>query len=550
MIQNNIEDKLIVLIRDAVCEFSSHKACVSSKEACLEIPKESSHGDLSSNAALKLSREFKKNPRLIAESLKTTILKKIETSELNGLIEKIQIAGPGFINFFINNEYFYKQLENILQADSNFGVLDIGKDEKMQIEFVSANPTGPLSVAHARQAAIGDSLARILEFIGFKVSREYYLNDKGNQIEILGRSIELRLKELEGKKDEFPENYYQGDYIKDIAKDAQNKKIKADKLKDYGVKYILDGIKKDLVDFGVNFDVWFSQAKLEESGKTEKVIDFLRKKGFIYEQDGAVWFKSTQFGDDKDRVIIKSDKSFTYLAPDIAYHKDKFERGFRRLINIWGPDHHGYIPRIKAAVSALGKQEEALSVIIAQLVTLYRDGQPVKMSTRAGSYVTLREIIDEVGKDAARFFLLNRRASSHLDFDLELAKKESNENPVYYIQYAFARISSIKRKKEDVTIIGKSDLGLLTAPEELSLMRKLTQFPHILKMCFNVLDSYPLLPYLSELAAEFHKFYDKHKVLDVGSPSLTNARISLVTACAIVLRNGLSLLGISSPDKM
>lgn len=553
MIKTELEEELSVLIENSVSQITQGEGSGKLALSSLEANDGPTHGDLSSNAALQLSKSIKKNPRLIAGSLVEILHKEIADSWLKDVIGKIEIAGAGFINFFIKDEYFYQKIDGIIKLDSNFGRIDIGRKEKVQVEFVSANPTGPLSIAHARQAAVGDSLARIMEFLGFSVTREYYLNDEGNQISILCESIKLRLKELQGEKIDFPEDYYQGDYIKEIAAkiSAIGGKNQKFSFSEYGVKYILEGIKKDLADFNVRFDAWSSQAALTKSGKIEEAIEFLREKGFIYECDDAVWFKSTLFGDDKDRVVIKSDKSYTYLAPDIAYHKDKFAQGFKRVINLWGPDHHGYIPRIRAAVSALGQEKDALSVVIVQLVTLLREGKVVPMSTRKASYVTLRQIIDEVGKDAARFFLVGRRVSSHLDFDLELAKKESQENPVYYIQYAFARISSILHKeKEEGFVQGDADLGLLKEAEELLLMRKLSQFPRSLILCLDMLDPYPLTQYLTELAADFHRFYDKHKVLDAACANLSQARLHLVNAVKIVLRNGLSLLGLSTPEKM
>ncbi|PIQ88847.1 MAG: arginine--tRNA ligase [Candidatus Omnitrophica bacterium CG11_big_fil_rev_8_21_14_0_20_42_13] len=546
----NLEEEIVLCLRHAASREVPSGAESILGEIYLDIPQIPAHGDLSSNLALRLSKAFKKNPRVIAESMKKAIEEEIKSLRIFPVIEKIQIDGPGFINFFIKNSYFYSEISEIIKKGNNYGKLDIGKGEKVQIEFVSANPTGPLSIAHARQAAVGDSLSRIMEFLGFKIAKEYYLNDEGNQINILGRSIELRMRELCDEQVEFPEDCYQGDYVKEIAEEIKNQKSKIKNISEYGVNSILKGIKKDLQDFNVEFDIWYSQGELEKSGKIEKAIEYLKKKGFIYEKDGAAWFKSSEFSDDKDRVIIKSDKSYTYLAPDIAYHRDKYQRGFKKIINIWGPDHHGYIPRIKAAVSALGHDSKSLSILIAQLVTLYRDGELIPMSTRKGSYVTLRQVIDEVGKDAARFFLVNRRLSSHLDFDLELAKKHSSENPVYYIQYAFARICSIMQKKDKNYASKTCSLSLLDKPEELFLMRKLVQFPHILKAAVAVLDPYPLVPYLLDLSAEFHKFYDKYKVLDEENLELSRARIDLINACKIVFKNGLSLLGLSAPEKM
>jgi arginyl-tRNA synthetase len=461
----------------------------------------------------------------------------------------VKVEGAGFINFYLSEKYFYAQLEDIISVGENFGRLDYGKKIKVLIEFVSANPTGPLSVAHARQAAVGDVLANILKFLGYKVKREYYLNDEGNQIDILGESIKLRLKELAGEKIEFPGNYYQGEYIYEIAKKFTVHSSQSKVLADYGVKYILKIIKKELDDFGVKFDYWYSQKKLRQSGKIKKGLDFLKQKGFLFEQDGALWFKSTQFGDDKDRVVVKSDGSYTYLAPDIAYHQDKFKRGFSWLINLWGPDHHGYISRLKAAVKALGKDPGSVSIIIVQLASVFRAGVQIQMSTRRGQYITLREVLDEVGADAARFFFLMRRTSSHLDFDLEVAKKQTPENPVYYVQYAHARICSILRNSRKKIKLKGADLNLLKEKEELELIKKLWQFSYVLDICLKTQDPYLLTVYLQEVAESFHRFYDRHRVLGESEP-LTKARLLLIEATRIVLANSLGLLRISRPQRM
>ena len=413
-------------------------------------------------------------------------------------------------------------------------------------------------MAHARQAAVGDSLANILDFLGFEVKREYYLNDEGNQINILGKSVELRLKELNGETVEFPENHYQGEYIYEIAKEIKNNKLDVKDFPGFAAGNILNIITKELDDFGVKFDCWYSQKALRESGKIQKARDFLKKKGFLYQQDGALWFKSTAFGDDKDRVVIKSDGSYTYLAPDIAYHMEKYKRGFDWLVNLWGPDHHGYINRVKAAIQALGHTEDSLSVVIVQLATIFRDGKTVEMSTRRGQYITLREVLDEVGRDTSRFFFLMRRTSSHLDFDLGLAKKQTPENPVYYVQYAHARISSIlenspekNRKDADLPVKRESspDLSLLKEKEEIALIKKSLELPHILNACLNTIDPYMLTVYLQELSETFHKFYDQHRVLGQDA-RLTEARLSLITAVKTVIATGLGLLGVSAPKEM
>ena len=519
------------------------------EEIYLESPSDSRFGDFSTNLALKLSKILKRPPKMIADEIVACLQKEIAGSELKKLVTQIKVEGAGFINFYLKNDYFYAQLKTII-AQGQAALSGQTQDKrKVLIEFVSANPTGSLSVAHARQAAVGDCLANILSFIGFNVSREYYLNDEGNQINILGASVALRLKELNGQKSEvFPENYYQGEYIYDIAKAAESLKIREADLGDFAADYILKIIKQELIDFGVNFDCWYSQKTLAQSGKIQEAFSHLKEKGYLYEQDGALWFKSTAFGDDKDRVIIKSDGSQTYLAPDIAYHEDKFRRGFNWLINLWGPDHHGYVSRIYAAIEAFGHKPEQLDVIIVQLATIFRNSQPVQMSTRRGQYITLREVLDEVGSDAARFFFLMRRTSSHLDFDLEVAKKQTAENPVFYVQYAHARICSILRSGSE-KLNDDFDLSVLGQKEELGLIKKIMQFGTTLKICQVTCDPYMLTVYLQELAESFHKFYDLHRVLD-QDPALTSARLALIKGAQIVLAQGLKLLGISQPEKM
>jgi len=544
--KEDIYDLLANLIKDALKDLNLDKAL--QEDLYLDLPSDSRFGDLSTNIALRLSKSVRKSPVQIAGDLVVSIKKHLEHSPLKVYIKEIKCEGGGFINFYYQEKYFYEQLKEIISKGKSALKIDVGQKKRLLIEFVSANPTGPLSVAHARQAAVGDTLANILDFLGFSVEREYYLNDEGNQIDILGKSTELRLKELNGEKIEFPQNYYQGDYIYDIAREIQNQKSQIPNLSDYAVKYILDIIKKELHDFGIKFDCWYSQKELRQSGKIEKTLDLLKEKGFLYDEDGALWFKSTRFGDDKDRVVIKSDKSYTYLAPDIAYHQEKYKRGFNWLINLWGPDHHGYINRLKAAVEALDHAPESLSIIIVQLASIFREGKSVEMSTRKGQYVTLREVLDEVGLDAARFFFLMRRTSSHLDFDLEIAKKHTPENPVYYVQYAHARICSILSSAK-TSSVKDADFALLKEKEELGLIKKLLQFFYILNICYKTTDPYMLTVYLQELAETFHKFYDLHRVL-TEKEDLTQARLVLIEAAKTVIACGLELLGVSRPEKM
>jgi len=545
--EKNIQDSLITIIKDALRDLGLDN--VDKEVLSLEFPQHSRFGDLSTNIALRLSKATAKSPHEIATGLRDNIKKYLKKSILRTYIKEVKAEGEGFINFYLSNDYFYEQLHNVISKGKNFIRMNVGKGRRVLIEFVSANPTGPLSVAHARQAIAGDVLANILDCLGFCVRREYYLNDEGNQIDILGKSIELRLKELSGEEVEFPLDHYQGEYIYDIAKKIKNQESKIKNFSEYGVKYILNIIKNELNDFGVRFDYWYSQKRLRKSGKIKKALNFLKRKDFIYEQGGALWFKSSLFGDDKDRVVVKSDGTYTYLAPDIAYHQDKFRRGFSWLINLWGPDHHGYINRLKAAVTALGKSSDSLSIIIVQLASIFKAGKPLQMSTRRGQYITLREVLDEVGLDASRFFFLMRRTSSHLDFDLDIAKKQTSENPVYYIQYAHARICSILQNSPIKVRYKDIDLTLLKEKEEIELIRKLWQFSYILNICFTTLDPYMLTVYLQELAESFHQFYDKHRVLGQDD-NLTRARLALIEGVRLAIFSGLELLGVSRPEKM
>ncbi|MDI6758141.1 MAG: arginine--tRNA ligase [Candidatus Omnitrophota bacterium] len=545
--KKNIQEELIAIIKIALRDIGIDSELA--QGIYLDLPANERFGDLSINCALKLGSLLKRPVFELAQNIIEAIKIRLEKSVLKNYVKEIKVEGPGFINFYLENKYFYEQLQAILFKGVNALKTDFGKGEAVLIEFVSANPTGSLSVAHARQAAVGDSLANILAFLGFKAKKEYYLNDEGNQIEILGKSVELRLGELNGEKIEFPENYYQGDYIYDIAQKIKNEKLEIKNLKDFAAEYILDIIKKELDDFGVKFDYWYSQKALNRSDKIKKALERLRKKKFLYELEGASWFKSTAFRDDKDRVVIKSDGSYTYLAPDIAYHEEKYRRGFKRLINLWGPDHHGYIPRIKAAAEAFGHNRDSLSVIIVQLATIFKEGRPLQMSTRKGQYITLREVLTEVGKDASRFFFLMRRVSSHLDFDLELAKKHTSENPVYYVQYAYARICSILRSSPVKIKKREIDFNILKEAQEIRLIKKLLQFPCILNICLSTKDPYMLTVFLQEVAEGFHKFYDLHRVLG-DNEYLTQARLGLIEAARQILGVGFDLLGISKPEKM
>nr|MBU1328510.1 arginine--tRNA ligase [Candidatus Omnitrophota bacterium] len=547
-----IEIDLIIAIKEAVKKAFSEISINAVEDLSLEVPKEKRFGDFSSNIAMRLSRELRKAPLDIAAG----IIKHIEKSDI---IQDVKVEKPGFINFYISNKAVIGVLEDIIEEGVEFGSSSLGKSKKAQIEFVSANPTGPLTVAHGRQAAIGDSLARILKFCGYNVIKEYYINDEGVQIQALGKSLKARFMEIVGEKSEFPENGYKGGYIYEIAQKLKDSgvtertqtssaSLSDDFFMDYATKEIMSTITKDLEDFGVHFDVWYSQKSLTKSGKIEKALEILKDKEFLYQKDGATWFRSTDFGDDKDRVVIKNDGSYTYVTPDIAYHKEKFEKGYEKIINIWGPDHHGYISRIKAACQALGYDKERLFILIAQLVTLYREGKPTKMSTREGEFVTLAEIIDEVGRDAARFFFIMRRTESHLDFDLALAKAKTLDNPVYYIQYAHARISSIIEFSEN-TKPNLDNLALLDKQQEVDLIKTLVHYPKIIEAAAVNLEPYMLLAYLQDLAGFFHSYYNAYRIVTDDKP-LTEARIVLIHAVKNILASGLNLLGVSAPEKM
>ncbi len=556
-IENDITLTLEGSALEVLADLGIAPAKIPKIKAELEIPKEKSHGDLATNIAMKGCGLARKTPLEFAGLIREKLDHNISASILKKVIDRIEVKPPGFINFFLNKNYLCKVILEIKRKKYNFGRSGMGSGIKLQVEFVSANPTGPLTIAHGRQAAIGDSLANILEFLGYRITREYYLNDEGVQMDTLGRSIRIRYLELFGKAADFPQDGYKGSYVIDIARQFKKKYgrkfIKIEDINaftNFGLRWILNDIKKDLKGFGVKFDLWYSQKALRKSGKVGRAISLLKEKGYIYEKDNAVWFRSSEFGDDKDRVVFKSDHSTTYLAPDIAYHLEKYKRGFKKIIDIWGPDHHGYVPRIKAAIKALGFPEDSLSVLIVQLATLYRSGQVVSMSTRAGEFVTLREVVDEVGKDVARFSFLSRKVTSHLDFDLDLLKKESSENPVYYIQYAHARIWSVlEYGREKHILSAKFDSQLLKEEEELILLRALRQFPIIVALSGKTLEPYIILQYLQDLAKVFHCFYTKHRV--VGEDlSLTKSRLVLIDCVRIVLANGLRLLGVSLPKKM
>lgn len=544
----DIKNLILSSIKKAI---SSYKTDL---EPLLEPPKIPSHGDLSTNIAMLIASKVGKNPRDIAKG----ILERLEIPQ--DVCEKIDIAGPGFINFYLAASSVYTLLKEILSDPEGYGKSQLGKGKKVIIEFVSANPTGPLTIAHARQAAVGDILSNIMAVCGFTVEREYYLNDRGRQMRLLGESTWARYMELIGQKVDLPEEGYKGGYIVDIARDILKEKGSGCRSVEFFIEdtknKIMDMIKKDLADFGVEFTNWTSETALVSSGVVEKTMQLLEEKGHIKREEGAVWFKSTEFGDDKDRVLVKSTGEMTYLAPDIAYHDGKYKRGYSMLIDLWGPDHHGYIPRLTAAMQALGHPAETLQVIIVQLSTLYKDGEQLSMSTRAGEFVSLRDLLNEVGRDAARYFFVMRRPEAHLDFDLDIAKKETPENPVYYIQYAHARISSIFSKYEEVTgnpaqnvDFNNVEVSLLKEADEVSLIKLLAQYPVIIEDCTRILSPHLLTDYLEALVSKFHNYYEKCRVVG-PDVELTLARVALIRAVQIVLVNALKILGVSIPERM
>ena len=547
--------------------------------------KQASHGDYSCNLAMQLAKPLHKNPREIASLL-------IDALPPSPYLEKVEVAGAGFINLFLRNSAKQQYLQQVLQSKEAFGHSDFGQGKKIQVEFVSANPTGPLHVGHGRGAAIGASLSSILAAAGFNVSREFYVNDAGRQMDILTLSTWLRYLELNHISIPFPENAYQGDYVKTMAQlilqahaqryvhqpallledlsenihetgintDEQLDQLIANAKKILGQDYAyihnfvlteqLGDCRNDLMEFGVEFDTWFSEQSLFDNGLVAHTIQLLEKKHYLYQQDGAIWFRSTDFGDEKDRVVQRENGQFTYFASDIAYHLNKFERGFDQVINIWGADHHGYIARVKGALQALELDPAKLEIALVQFAVLYRDGKKAPMSTRSGEFVTLRELRQEVGKDAARFFYVMRKSDQHLDFDLDLAKSQSNDNPVYYVQYAHARVCSVLAQWDgDMSDLAKANAEALSSSAELALLQKLIDFPDTVEMAAKEFSPHLIAFYLRELASEFHSYYNSTRFLVPEIP-LQHTRLALIASIRQVLNNGLRLLGVSAPDKM
>ena len=524
-------------------------------EVLLEVPPQKEFGDFATNFAMQSARSLKCNPRMIAQA----VINSLDCA----YIEKTEIAGPGFINFYLKQDWMYDMLAHIIAAGEDYGNLHNASAEKIQLEYVSANPTGPLHVGHGRGAAVGSALANLMKAAGYDVTREYYINDAGNQINNLAASVNARYLEELGQQAEFPENGYHGYDIIETAKrivriygDKFLHMDEAERLQQFrtiALKEKLAALKEDLEAFNVDFDVWFSEQTLHDADAIKKACDLLRERGYVYEKDGALWLKATEHGDDKDRVVIRDNGIPTYFAADIAYHQNKFARGFDRVINLWGADHHGYIARMKAAVGALGYKPEQLEVLILQMVSLYRNGELVKMSKRTGQSVTLNELIEEVGTDAARFFFVMRSIDSQLDFDLTLAAEKSNENPVYYIQYAHARICSIMRQLQEAGITAvpaeQLKLDVLTEASELELIKKLGEYPELIASAAKERAVHRVAHYVHELAGLFHSFYNQCRILGVDS-DVQQARIALVKAVGHVIRHALGILGVSAPERM
>jgi arginyl-tRNA synthetase len=520
----------------------------------VEVPKHENQGDFSTNIALVLAGIEKKNPREIAAQV-VERLKNVQE-----LIERVEIAGPGFVNVTIKESVWQQLLKEIDNQQESYGRSDIGGNRRVMVEFVSANPTGPLSIGHGRQAILGDGIARLLEATGHDVYREYYYNDAGRQMRVLGESVRARYLELLGRDHEFPEDGYQGEYIYDIARklvETEDQSLadceSVDPFKQAAERTIFEDISTTLKRMGISFDNYYNEQSLYENGHVDSVIKELTDKGLVYEKDGATWFKTTELGQEKDRVIIKSSGEPTYRLPDIAYHREKFRRNFDWLVDIFGSDHIATVPDVRAGVEALGYDSSKITVILHQFVTLMRDGKQVKMSTRKANFITVDELLDEVGVDAARFFFMMRKPDSQLEFDLDLATKESQENPVYYVQYAHARVCSILRQAVEKGVAlpttADADLSLLVEPEEVGLLKQMGSFPTLIESCAMDLEPYRVIFYLMELAGLFHSYYNKHKVIS-DDGALSRSRLCLISGLRTVFGNGLKLVGLSAPEKM
>lgn len=545
-------------VRLALSGFLQEKGLEWPAKAVVEAAKDPKHGDVATNLAMLLAKPLHRAPRDIAAELAAWI-----RDHTDG-VENVEVAGPGFCNVTFSQVFWRRVVQQVEKEGAAFGSSTIGGGRKTLVEYVSANPTGPLHVGHGRGAAAGDSLARILRRAGYDVTTEYYINDAGRQMRILGMSVWYRLRNLVGRTMAEPEDYYRGSYITDIAKemlekdpslaDASDEDGK-ERCYEYAKNEILEGIKKDLRDFRVEHQSWFSEKTLVDGGLVDKAFQALKDAGYTYEKDGALWFATSRLGDDKDRVLRKSDGSLTYFASDIAYHHNKFERGFDWLIDVWGADHHGYVPRMRAAIEAMGKGKKNFDVVLIQLVNLLINGQPVSMSTRAGTFETLADVVREVGADAARFMFLSRKTDSPVDFDLEAVKQRTMENPVYYVQYAHARVAALLRRaaEEGVTIPDVSDdaaLAGLTLQDDMALLRKMALYRDMLEQAATTLSVHHVSHYLMELSQLLHSYYTKNQILKAGDPVTTGSRLALLRAVSRVIANGLDLMGVSAPDHM
>lgn len=556
----NVLEKMYEQVKTAIADAAVAAGLAAREELpafALEVPKDKSHGDLATNAAMQLTKLAKKNPRQIAEA----IVAHLDTKQAS--IQSAEIAGPGFINFRMDNSYLYPVVGAALEAGENYGRTSVGNGKRVQVEFVSANPTGSLHLGHARGAAVGDALCNVLDYAGYDVTREYYINDAGKQVENLAVSIEARYLQALGQTAEMPEDGYYGEDIIGFAKLLVEQE--GDKLlgltneerftffRQFGLERELDKIKRDLGRFRVSFDIWYSETALYESGQVEQGLEALKATGHVYEEEGATWLSTMNFGDDKNRVLVKNDGSYTYLTPDIAYHRDKYSRGFDQMINIWGADHHGYIPRVKAAMEALGNDSNKLTVLIAQMVSLFQNGEKMKMSKRTGKAVTMEDLMDEVGIDAIRYFFSMRSMDSHLDFDMDLAISTSNENPVFYVQYAHARICSIFRQAEEQGLVLNSldaiDLSKLAAEGEFDLLRKIGELPQEISEAAAQYAPHRLIRYVYELASQFHSYYRAERVITEDAEQ-SQARLALLGAVRIAIANVLRLVGVSAPERM
>ncbi|NPA52708.1 MAG: arginine--tRNA ligase [Aquificae bacterium] len=551
--KTQIKEKIVDVISKEIKEVDSLKEKVK-----IEIPKEEKFGDISTNVAFLLSKPLKKKPIEIAHQIKSLLENERE-------FEKVEVAGGGFINIFLSQEFFWSFLKEAVKEGENYGREKTKDKGFINIEFVSANPTGPLHLGHGRGAVVGSTLANLKDYAGYIVEKEFYINDAGKQIYLLGKSVYARFRQIEEPDYPFPEDGYKGEYIKEIAQELyhyEREKIYSmldeeeaiEFCASYAKNYLLDEIKKDLKDFGVEFDIWFSEKSLYEHGKVDEAIEFLQKKGLVYEKEGALWLKTTEYGDDKDRVLIKSDGTYTYFSADIAYHYDKFKRGYDYIINVWGADHHGYFPRLKAAVMAFGVPEDWIRVIFIQMVKLFKDGKEIKMSKRSGEFITLRELLKQVGKDVVRYIFLTKDSNTHLNFDIDLALKQSNENPVYYVQYAHARIMSVFREAKqrygfDAETEFEADLSLLSENIERQIMKDIAFLPELIKEIAHKEQPHKLTVLSYNLASKFHSYYYHYKFLE-RNENLMKARLFLLKAIRNALRTLFKLMGITPVEKM